>query len=224
MTNPIKTTGLALLAATILSACSAMAHGNNDRGEDITRTYDFKGFDAISIGGVYEVDVKVGDSHSVTVSGRVKDMERVDVSIEDGRLILGTKKRKTKKKDHHGENVVATVTLPQLNALKISGVATGDVEGVKAETFELKVSGVAEIDIEGKCDRLKAKVSGVGELNAKDFKCKTSDISLSGVGEMSVYASNSIDISANGVGSVDVYGNPGTVKKNKSMFTTIKMK
>lgn len=135
------------------------------------------------------------------------------------------KKQKGKYKKHnHSDGITATITLPSLQALRVSGVASGDIEGVDSEEFDLRVSGVAEVDISGTCGMLDAKVSGVGELDAKDLKCRDADVVLSGVGEMSVYASESIDVTASGVGSVNVYGNPKKVDKTKSFFTDISIK
>lgn len=225
MKHVIKTTAIALTTAIGLYGVNAMAHGDNDKGETVEKTFDLKGFDEISVGGVFEVDVEVGPKHSLVMEGDAKFMERVEATVKDGKLYLGMKKDRKKWKSHnHSDGISATITLPSLNALTVSGVASGDISDVEAKTFELTVSGVAEVAIDGTCDILDAKVSGVGELDASEFKCKDADIRLSGVGEMSVYASKSIDVSVSGVGNVDVYGKPGKVEKSKSMFTEINMK
>lgn len=224
----IKTTATATLALTAMAGLygiNAAAHDHKDNSESVSQTFDLQGFDEILVGGVFEVDVKVGPGHSVSMKGDPRMMERVEASVENGKLHLGLKKSRKKKKKHgHTDGIEVTVTLPALNALSISGVASGEIDGVDAGNFQLRVSGVAEVDIDGSCDTLDAKVSGVGELDAKDFKCKNADIKLSGVGEMSVYASESVDVSASGVGSVDVYGKPEKIEKSKSMFTEINIR
>lgn len=217
------------LAGTIVTASVygvvANAHDNEASGPQITQSFDFKNFDDISIGGVYEVDIQAGTKYSISLSGKKAEMAHIDVYVKDGTLYLSHEKdnRKKKRKGHH-DGVQATVTLPALNGLRVAGVASGDVSGVDADDFSLKVSGVAEVEIDGTCNSLSAKVSGVGELNAENFKCKNADVTLSGVGQMDVYASKSVDVTASGVGEVNVYGNPKEVSKSKAMFTQINMK
>ena len=177
----------------------------------------------ISVSGVYEVDVEVGKDYSITLTGPAYEMDNVKVENDDGMLKLGSKKKKWNKRGHR-DGIEATISLPALVEVKVSGVASGDITGVDAEDFELHVSGVAEVEIDGKCGKLQAHVSGVGELDARELKCEDADVHLSGVGEMSVYATDYADISASGVGEVDVYGDPEKVDKNKSLFTQINIK
>lgn len=223
-------TGTAMLTALAVFTNVAKAdHGhdkdNHDPGKTITQTYDFKDFKAVNIGGVYEVDITVGSSYSISLSGNEDRMENVKVISEDGTLYLGQKSKKYKhKKSHNHKGIVANITLPELDALKVSGVASGDIENVDAKDFSLSVSGVAEVNIDGTCENLTARVSGVGELDARNFKCEDVDVTLSGVGEVSVYADHSVDVKASGVGNVDVYGKPDKITKKKAMFTNVNVK
>lgn len=218
-----------LLSGTIIAASvcalTANAHDDKEKGPQVTRTFDLTDFDEISIGGVYEVDIQVGDKHSISLSGGEDEMAHIDVYVKDGTLYLShdKDKHKKKRKGHH-DGIEAMVSLPALNGLRVAGVASGDVSGVDADDFSLKVSGVAEVEIDGTCNSLSAKVSGVGELDAENFKCKNADVTLSGVGQMNVYASKSVDVTASGVGEVNVYGDPKEVSKSKAMFTEINIK
>lgn len=223
-------TGISVLTAVTVLAVGAQAdHGDDDNnyghGKTVTQTYDFDDFDSVSIGGVYEVDIKVGPSYSISLTGNEDQMENVKVKSEDGMLYLGKKDKKyKKKKQHNHKGIIAKITLPDLEALRVSGVASGDVENVDADDFDLSVSGVAEVNIDGTCNALTARVSGVGELDAENFKCKDVNVTLSGVGEVSVHASESVDVKASGVGDVQVYGKPDKVSKKKAMFTNVTIK
>lgn len=219
--------GTATLAGAALLAFNAFAgHDDDDghHGKDITQTFDFKDFDRVSVSGVYEVDIEVGPSFSISLSGPEKEMDNVKVYTENGTLHLARKNKNERKKNNNQKGIDATITLPDLEGMKVSGVASGDITNVDAEDFDLKVSGVAEVEIEGSCNNLTARVSGVGELDAKDFECKDVDVTLSGVGEVTVFASESVDVKASGVGDVQVYGNPSTVSKKKAMFTNVTIK
>lgn len=213
--------------AVVVSAygASVMAHETSSDEDHITKTYSLTDFDEIAIGGVYEVEVNVGSSYGISLTGDAKKMEQVKVYEDDGTLHLNMRKQKRKTKiKNTGNGIVAVITLPELNAFNISGVASADVDGVNSAEFGLSVAGVAEVNIEGRCEKLDARVSGVGELNAKSLKCKEAEAVLTGVGEISVFASDSVNVSATGVGEVNVYGKPEKVSKNKAFFSKVNIK
>lgn len=182
-------------------------------------TLDLRDFDAIEIAGAYKLDVIVGEDFSIELSGPASEMERVDASLRNGALVLGSKKRL------RGETkgVRAVVTMPALNRLSVAGVADAGITGVKAKEFKLDLSGVGEVKIAGACDRLVARVSGVGEVDAQSFQCRDVDVKVAGVGEARVYASESVDAEVSGMGGIKVYGSPKSVDKRGGFFSEIKV-
>ncbi len=206
----------ALIAGGITLA-NAHETDDDDHGEKIVKTYDLSGFDAIKVSGVYDMDVKVGESFSIRLEGPEREMERARVEVEGDMLVLGQSKKKSRWKKRKSVN--AYITMPDLNALKVSGVTDADINGVDTDTFDLRVSGVADVDISGRCDLLDARISGVSDVDAQDLKCARGDVTLSGVGDMEVYTSDAIDASVSGVGDVTVYGSPEKVEKSVSKYT-----
>lgn len=184
-----------------------------------TRTLDLRDFDAIEIGGAYELDVIVGEDFSIELSGPSEEMARVEATLKNGALVLGAKKRI--KGDNKG--VKAVVTMPALSRISVSGVADADVSGVDAKEFKLDLSGVGEVNIAGACDRLVARVSGVGEVDAQSLQCKAVDVKVAGIGEARVYASESVSAEVSGMGGIMVYGSPKSVDKRGGFFSEIKV-
>lgn len=217
---------LGLASFTTLSVQSAYAHGDEesqDKTDYVSETFDFADFDKISITGVYELDVEVGQPFSIVLSGRASEMKHIVVKRDGDTLELGQKKKnKTYDRKNH-KGIQAKISLPSLNALQIAGVGTGEIKGVESERFDLEIGGVGELKITGTCGTLEADVAGVGEINTKGLKCKTADVSLAGVGEMSAYASETVDVSAAGVGSVDIYGGPKNVSRSKGFLSKVKI-
>jgi len=204
------------IAATVVLATPAMA------GEVVSRAYELQDFSAIEISGAYELDVKVGGEYSVTISGHESEMARSEVSVKKGALVLGSRKRLRREKDHDGHNsLTATVTMPALDRLTVSGVVDADISGVDAGAFEVNLSGVGEVNIVGRCKRIDARVSGVGELNARSLECAEADVALSGMGEASVYARDMAKAEVSGMGEINIYGSPKTVDKRGGFFSEI---
>jgi len=203
-------------AAVFVLAMPAMA------GELVSQSYELQDFSAIEISGAYELDVKVGGEYSVMISGHEKEMARSEVSVKKGALVLGSKKRIRREKGHDGHNSLkATVTMPALDRLSVSGVVDAAISGVDAGAFEVNLSGVGEVNIDGRCKRLDARVSGVGELNAKSLECAEADVALSGMGEASVYAREMAKAEVSGMGEINIYGSPKTVDKRGGFFSEI---
>lgn len=184
-----------------------------------SRTLDLRDFDAIEIGGAYELDVIVGEDFSIELSGPSEEMARVEATLKNGALVLGTKKRI--KGDHKG--VKAVVTMPALSRLAVSGVADADVSGVRSDHFKLDLSGVGEVNVAGECGKLYARVSGVGEVDAQSLQCKVVDVKVAGIGEARVYASESVSAEVSGMGGIMVYGSPKSVDKRGGFFSEIKV-
>ena len=197
---------------------------DRDRSDDISKTYDLKDFDKIEIAGVYELDVKVGGDFSVELSGSPEEMDLVKASVDDGELILDRREHHSRWNDNQEHGVTAVITMPALNAVKVSGVVDGDIEGIAADDFKTSISGVGDLDLKGSCGHFDARVSGVGHLKAEDFKCKDVDVRVSGVGNASVYASERVSAYVSGMGEIDVSGSPKEVEKSGGLFSSIHVK
>lgn len=206
---------IAGVAALMLGAALA-----GDKKERVSRSVDLRDFEQISISGVYDLTVTVGEDYSVVISGPADEVARVEASVSNGVLDLGQKdgKRRWGRKRH---GVDADVTVPTLNGLDVSGVVDGAITDIDAEKFKLSVSGVGDISLSGQCDSFDASVSGVGDLNARALECRVVDVKVSGVGSATVFAGEEVDASVSGMGDIDVYGGPDQVSKSGSMFADV---
>lgn len=213
--------GTASAMAVLLSSTAGFAH--DDKGE-VSKTYELTGFDKITVVGVYHLDVEVGDGFSIETSGSAKDMERAEIYVEDGALVLGSKDKKGKSRNQNSEGVHAVVTLPSLVGLEIAGVVTGDVTKIDAKSFDLEFAGVGELELSGTCDDLEVDMAGVGDLDASQLKCEDVEVNLAGMGEASVYASERVNANAAGIGQIDVYGNPEIVQKSSAFMSKVRIK
>jgi len=182
-------------------------------------TLDLRDFDAIEIGGAYELHVIVGEDYSIELSGPLDEMARVEATLKNGALVLGSKKR------HKGDQkgVKAVVTMPALNRIAVSGVADADISGVRADHFKLDLSGVGEVNIAGECGKVFVRVSGVGEVDAQSLQCKAADVKVAGIGQARVYASESVSAEVSGMGGIVVYGSPKSIDKRGGFFSEIKV-
>ncbi len=180
----------------------------------------YKDFENIDVAGVYEIKVVSGADFDVQLMGSKAALARAKVRVEDKTLYLG----RMKKRGSRGKKTVyATISLPMLKQVQVSGVVEGRIKGVDTDNFEVNVSGVGDLTIEGRCGRLVATLSGVGDLNARGLKCQVVDVSVSGVGDAKVYATQSLNARVSGIGDLTCYGSPREVRKNRNFFSSIRV-
>ncbi len=232
MNNHITQKAMKAAGATaliILSAATAMAHEVNDDNR-VEETHNITGFDKIRVTGVYELDVQVGKDFSVFTSGKHKDVENMNIYLKGSTLVLAQDKDEDKKinwngrKNKNNSGIKAIITLPELEALDITGIGAGDIKGIDSDRLDVEVAGISDMELHGSCGTLDVDMAGLGELRAEGLKCKDVDVDLAGMGEISVYASKSVQADAAGMGSIEVYGNPKDVEKSKSFMASVNIK
>ncbi|MEL7014784.1 MAG: head GIN domain-containing protein [Pseudomonadota bacterium] len=184
----------------------------------IERRINEGSFSRIEVSGVYDIAVNHGADHSVVLSGREKSIAHARVSIRNDTLFLGHQKGRHFR---NKKSVDATITLPHLREIIVSGVVEGSVRGVDTDDFAIRVSGVGDLRVDGRCTQLRADLSGVGDLDARELKCDAVKITVSGVGDARVYAKKELDAHVSGIGDLTCFGSPARVRKNKSFFSSI---
>jgi hypothetical protein len=98
--------------------------------------------DRISIEGAYHIDVQVGQPFSIQASGSKKDMAKAEIYVEDGALVLGRKDSKKSNKTFNNKGVDMVITMPDLSAMDVAGVVTGNIRAIDAEKLKLEFAGV----------------------------------------------------------------------------------
>ncbi len=211
-----------IMASLVALGVAGIAVADDD--EIISETLDLTGFERIEISGVYDLDVNVGSEFSVVLSGPEYEMDLVEASVKDGVLSLDMRDRKRGEKRrwrNKRSGVDASITLPILRGLDVTGVVDGRIRNVNTDEFDVSISGVGDVDIEGECGVLNANLSGVGDLEAEHLECNKVIVKVSGVGDAEVYARDEVDARVSGMGDIDVFGSPEKISKKSSMFSDI---
>ncbi|MCA8889681.1 MAG: DUF2807 domain-containing protein [Parvularculaceae bacterium] len=199
---------------------------DDDGGAKLSQTLQLSDFDRISVAGVFDLDVMVGEDFAVEVHGAQKALDGADIYVENRVLVLdiGDTKLQGRRRVLAG-GLNAQISLPVLAGVDIAGVVDGEIEGISADEFSIEFSGVGELDLDGECGVLKASMSGIGELDAARLKCRDVEVDVSGIGEARFFASDRIDASFGGLGKIEVEGSPPiVVKQADSPFARISVR
>lgn len=203
--------------------------GENSDGLS-SETRNVGSFDALSLVGVGNVTVSLGDEPSVVVRAPDNLLRELRTRVEGGTLKLETERqtRLLGGSRISGSRVSYEVVTPRLAGLELSG--TGDiraeriegddvvlelsgsgnlyVEDLRADELEVNLSGEGDMQLAGEVSEQSVTVSGVGSYRACGLESEDAEVDVSGVGDALVWATDTLDAAVSGVGSVGYRDDP----------------
>ncbi len=202
--------GVALLSA----ACTFSI----DTSESVTESYDVEDFDRLQISSAFDATVSVGEATSVEITVDTELLDRVEVEVVDGRLIIGL-----------GGGIVQTsgaldiaITTPELTEIEVDGAVEIDVDGIAAEDFVLNVGGAADVEAAGTIDRLTLTSSGASNVDLEDLTVGTATVDIDGASSVTLTGADEVNGTISGASSIDV-PKAGTIDIDESGASSIDM-
>jgi len=218
---------LAALAGTaMLAACNvtgADARVVEASGVQGARDFNVGAFETVSLAGSHNVIVTVGGAPSVRAEGDTAAIENLDIRVEGGRLLIGTRRGTTFRGPGR---VTVHVTTPSLRGAEIAGSGDMQVSALQTQRFEGEIAGsgnlvlqqlqaeVAEFDIAGSGNvraagqvrQAKIDVMGPGNAELPGLHAQDADVSIAGSGNANMHATGTASVSIMGSGNVTVAG------------------
>jgi hypothetical protein len=199
------------------------------------KTFDFKNFDAVQVGGAYHVRMKKGDNFAVRARGDQQGIENLKAKQNGSTLEFESDENFWDFTKNNRENVLIEITMPTLKNVDLSGAVKSEISGfdedkceisqsgavqtnigINANRLELDLSGAAKTTIAGRTDELQLSASGACNVEAGSFRVKSADINLSGASKATVFVTEKLSADASGVSSVNYSGNPSNVTTDVS--------
>lgn len=215
-------TGVATLGLLTLAACSGNAAAGRDDSPQATRSFALSGFERVALAGADDVRVTTGGDFAVRAEGPSATLERLDLRVENGELIVSrVSEQGWKLRDERGATI--HVTMPRATALRLVGAGnmtldrgSGDfaatlsgagdltVGNIEAERVRLALSGSGDIAVAGSTRMLDAAISGAGSIRAVDLVAGSGRVRLNGVGSIDARIDGPAQVELSGVGSADL--------------------
>lgn len=209
-------------------------------GNIVTETRNTGSFDAISVGGSFDVEVKMGDAMSVVVEADDNIMKYIETKVSGNTLKISTEGLHSFSDVH----MKVYVTVPVLTA--VSASASAEVVGenilTNADKLVFKASSSASIKAEvnapdivtdanssasitlrGKTKNHKTEASSSAEINAFELLTENTTANVSSSANIEVHASVSLNAHASSSGSVE-YKGAATVTKSENSSGTVSKK
>lgn len=220
-----------ILTASILLLVSC--RHTTGSGNIITETRNTGSFDAITVGGSFEVEVKMGDTRSVLVEADDNIMEYIQTRVSGNILKINTE-------DLHSYSNVhmkVYITVPELKAISASASAEVLGEGVlrsndklvfKASSSSMikaavdapeivtDASSSATITLKGKTRTHKTEASSSSEIKTFDLLSENTTAAASSSASIEVHASVSLNAKASSSGDIEYRGGAAVSKSENS--------
>ncbi len=217
----------AALALTALTACDTLSSTTNSislkqTGVMVERSYEITGFDRIQASHSFDVIVTQGDVFSVALTVDESAVQYLDVrkTGEDTlRLSLDSANNYSINKNL---SLIATITLPALRGIELSGASTAEISGFEAgDSLDAQMSGASTLGgaiiagdvslnlsgssralLSGSAQDITLQVSGASVAELMEFDAQNVTAQVSGSSRVQVRMSGTLDVQASGSSEV----------------------
>lgn len=224
--KPLKfTQSLVFFAITGMLAMSCIDERELKPGREVTKDYDFTGFDRLEMGDGFDVTIEQGPGYSVHVRGDERNMDDLVVNKDGGKLRFRYKFAARLR--HNRYTTYITITMPSLKGAELSGAVDANISNFTEDDFSLSLSGASraalsltaknadfdlsgasDLKVVGTADNLDISLSGASSFKGFEFEVETADIDASGASDVEVNATTSLKAHASGASKVIYRGTP----------------
>lgn len=204
-----------------------------------SRNFQVSGFNKLSMGSAFKIEVKQGSSFSVNTTGRSEDLNDLEAKVSGGVLRLSYKGNNWSK---NRKTVNVNITMPSLQGVDFSGASQANVAKFSGVTkMAIEVSGASKVNMElasqktsidlsgassltltGHSDVLNGEVSGASSFKGRDFQSKEVNLEASGASSAAVVADNALRAEASGASSIKYSGKVKNVHASTSGASSVK--
>ena len=243
MKGILLTLGFALLAVPLLAGCTLLQELSiTGSGNVVTQEFALTGFDKVDVSNAFTVEISQGDTFSVVV--RVDDniVEHLQVVKQGSTLKIGLKPGRSYTMLR--ATMQATVTMPELTGLDLSGASHVTITGFKstkaldvdssgashlrgdieAGNVSFDVSGASHVTLSGSAEDVAIDASGASHVDLAGFPVNDANVKASGASHVTVKPSGRLDVEASGASDVYYLGSPALGKVDTSGASSVERK
>jgi hypothetical protein len=177
---------------------------------------DISDFDAIDVGGFYDIEIKCGEKPNLVIIGDDNLIPIIKTEVRGNTLHIWNKKNiSTRRK------IKIKITTGNLTSINSSGASRIFASKINSDDFKIDASGACNLRLSGNTEELTINSSGASNINAERMKAKKVSVDLSGASHATVYSSDELRAEISGIGVVNYSGNPKIIKKRISGLGSI---
>ena len=192
--------------------------------EPITEELEYSHFINVDVSSAFHVVIIQDTEYRVIISADERIFDKINVTKTGNTLSI-----RTEPNTITASAPRATIRMPNLDKLVLSGASIGTVQGFSSSNsfsielsgasslkiedthvgdFEAKISGASTLTGEGSANNLISIVSGASRLDLTNFPVINSDLSLSGASQITVNLEGTLDAIVSGASTLYYIGEP----------------
>ena len=220
MMKQIAIVTITLISMTCSSCTITVKNADGEKTPRITKTYDLKDFQNISLAGSGKIIFHQGQEYSVKAEASEAALKNLDIRTEGGRLIISQERIRGGKKIVLGRNIdnyTITITAPTLSEFKMAGSGDFKCDSLQSKSLFLSIAGSGDIDIRKVIAKeVTTKIAGSGDVDLGMHNVDNVSFSIAGSGDISTDMTNcgNVNVSIAGSGDISLRGNCRSVKQN----------
>jgi len=179
----------------------------NLKKETVTR--ELTGFDAVSVDGVFNVNVVAGQSAKVTVSSESNILPHILTKKKNTTLFIYNDTSICPKVP-----IVVNIHMPEIKELISDGVNDILVQEVAGQELIINLSGAGNAAFTGKIKKVFAQIEGTSVLKASKLEASEVNVEATEATSAVVYATQKLVATSRETSEIFYLGNPAKVTKN----------
>src|SRR5690554_70872 len=226
------TTFLAMVI--VLLAISSTSCAQTRNANDKFEVDDFTTIEASVVGNV---EITQSNTTSVTAEGSEEMLDKLDVRMNNGKLVLDMDDRHRKLFKRNTGKLTIRIATPTLTEIDFEGVGNINIEGtfntpqlvinsegvgnltahnLQSDYVKISSEGVGNTIVGGKASKVEIDSERVGNVEADKLIAREAIVTSEGVGNVSCYASEYLKANSRGIGNVKYYGKPKETELSKN--------
>lgn len=193
-------------------------------GNSVTVTEDYAGFTKVDISSAFRAEINQSSEYGVEITIDENLRDYLDVRVEGDTLRIGL--RPGVSFSWRSNELLATITMPALEALTLSGAARANVRGFESNAafraelsgaskldgdlnvgdVQLEASGASNITLQGQGEVLELEASGASSADLSQFMVTDADVRLSGASQAQVNMNGTLDGDLSGASKLTYEG------------------
>ncbi|HEY0460546.1 MAG TPA: head GIN domain-containing protein [Pyrinomonadaceae bacterium] len=193
--------------------------GIQGSGNTVNEKRDAADFNAVEVGGVFEVEIVAQKDFSVEVVADDNLLQYIKTEVNGDTLEISSVKSISPK-----SAIRVRIGAPNIENLQVSGVSKVSLANLKNDTLKVDASGASKIKVDGETKNLEVELSGASRLDAENLKSENVNVDGSGASNAAVNVSGDLRADLSGASKVTYTGNPRNLEKSTSGASSVKGK
>jgi len=195
---------LVLLLTVFAAGCHhGMYSGITGSGKRELQKREVAPFTSITTEGAFAIEVTCQKSLGLEVEGDDNVLDYVSSEVRNNVLRLTNTKNYSV-----NEPVKFKISVPNLEALSVSGAGKIEIKGMNNEKFEIDSSGAPTISVSGTTKVIDIDTSGAGKIDTHNLHASRGIVDTKGVSRVDIDVADQLDVTVSGPSSVFYKGDP----------------